>query len=237
MKYPRFLPVLHIDQRVGWNKACDLAQRNLDIMAEAGADGVFFINQHIETDTLLRMMVALDTHGLEVGLNLLGYEPGGVMGIAAPAATHGPISMVWSDDAAPEALATCGLDRDGFTGSYFGGVGFKYQRPLPDADIASACQKCGTHVDFITTSGPATGHPPRRERLIRFADALCERQKLAIASGVTVENLESLVLDDTRPDGRLVHAVLVASGIETSFGVLNEHKTKAMGRLFEKIRG
>ncbi len=203
-------------------------------MAEAGADGVFFINQHIEMETLLRMMGGLDTHELEVGLNLLGHEPGDVMGLAAPASTYGPISMVWSDDAAPEALATCGLERNGFTGSYFGGVGFKYQRPLPDAEIAAACQKCGTHVDFITTSGPATGHPPRRERLIRFADALCERQKLAIASGVTVvtvENLESLVLDDTRPGGRLVHAVLVASGIETSFGVLNEHKTKA------KIRG
>ena len=39
---------------------------------------------------------------------------------------------------------------------YFGGVAFKYQRPVDD--LAEATTKASRFIDVVTTSGAGTGH-------------------------------------------------------------------------------
>lgn len=238
--YPKFLPVIHIQgpavTRESFERAVDLAKQNLLLAMDAHADGAFFIDQTIGESCLMRILQRIreDTRfaGFPVGINLLSLMPEHMMRLAYAA----DLQMVWADDADPAGLARRGLERGAFTGPYFGGVGFKYQRSLPEDQVAPAIASCGDHVEFITTSGPATGSPPEKSKLRLYADALLPGQKLAIASGVTVENVEHLVLDTKRKDSLLVHAVLVATGIEDSFGRLNPQKTQEMGHIFQQIR-
>lgn len=238
-KYPLFLPVVHLAFSDGWQKARQYAQASVNTFLDAGADGLFFIDQKVGDESICRLVGSLDLPELPIGLNLLGMDAEDVVDQIHAVwydVLDGRHQMIWTDDAAPDRLeANGGLTCD-FSGTYFGGVGFKYRRHLADKDVPAALAKCGAHVDFITTSGPETGVPPTRERLVCFADALLPGQKLAVASGVTLENLEHLVLDDARPGGLLVHAVLVASSLETSFGHVSIRKARDMGRRFEKIR-
>lgn len=239
--YPKFLPVIHVEgpavTRESFDRAVALAKDNLMLSMEAGADGAFFIDQTIGESCLMRLIqrVREDERFAKfpLGINLLALMPEHMMRLAYNA----DLQMVWSDDADPAGLLRRGLERGAFTGPYFGGVGFKYKRALPYEEVAPAIASCGEHVDFITTSGPATGSPPEKSKLQLYADCLLPGQKLAIASGVTVDNVEHLVLDVKRKDSLLVHAVLVASGIEDSFGVLNPKKTKELGHIFQQIRG
>jgi predicted TIM-barrel enzyme len=239
--YPKFLPVIHVQGPAvtpeSFDRALAIAKDNLMLSMEAGADGAFFIDQTIGESCLMRLVgrVREDERFAKfpIGINLLSLMPEHMMRLAYNA----DLQMVWADDADPAGLARRGLERGAFTGPYFGGVGFKYKRALPYEQVAPAIASCGDHVQFITTSGPATGSPPEKSKLQLYADCLLPGQKLAIASGVTVENVEHLVLDVQRKDSLLVHAVLVASGIEDSFGRLNAKKTKEMGHTFQQIRG
>lgn len=238
-KHPLFLPVVHIaaaSGSAGWRRA----QRSVDLFAEAGADGLFFIDQQISSGDLCRLIGSLDLPDLPIGINLLGQDAEDVADVLESSWAKDVLGarhrMIWTDDAMPDRLARNGGLECDFSGTYFGGVGFKYRRTLPDVDVPGALEKCGAHVDYITTSGPATGTPPTRERLACFADALQPTQRLAFASGANPENLEHLCLDERRPGGLLAHAVLVASSLETSFGVVSPAKARAMGRRFDAIR-
>lgn len=231
--FPKFYPVIHAcggaETRNEFGRVFSAVCDNLAIAQEAGADGVFFINQGINVVPLMDVIhTARDFVGsLRVGLNILGSPY-----TACELARKYALGMVWCDDVG--GMPVGGLRA--FEGEFFGGVGFKYQRALAAEEVAPVLARIAGSVDYITTSGVATGQPPSRGKLTLYRDSLVGQQRLAVASGMNADNLEELVLDPTRDDGLLVHAVLVASSIESSFGHLDLAKTHAMGAVFRRLR-
>lgn len=242
--FPWFLPVVHtaepyVATETDLHRAIGATIENVRIVTEAGADGVFFINQNINVSCFFALVEALRDHErdrhLPMGINMLGITHA----TALEAALSLDVDMLWADDAAPDLVRPV---RAKFPGPYFGGVGFKYQRDLPPDGVGPALAACAGVVDFVTTSGYATGVAPPREKLDFYADRLLPGQRLAVASGMSEENLEELVLDDRREGGLRVHAVLVASSIEASVGKkvlvgkIDPDKAQRMGKVFERMK-
>lgn len=96
---------------------------------------------------------------------------------------------------------------------WFGGVAFKYQRPV--SDLEAACRIAAQYIDVVTTSGPGTGRAADVEKIQRMKQALGD-SPLAIASGITPDNVEDY----------LPHAdyFLVATGISRSFTELDANR-------------
>jgi len=100
----------------------------------------------------------------------------------------------------------------------FGGFAFKYQQQPKDISVACvAAEKC---VDIITTSGDGTGIEADLSKIQTIWAALNENKRLAIASGITPDNV-----DKYKP---YVDDYLVATGISDDFYTLNTEKTKKL---------
>lgn len=204
------------------------------VALENGADGLWFIDQGgmAWCDVLTIAKAAVRASVPFVGVNILALDPDDVV----REISGEPIS-VWADDggidlARPD-LTRCEArsfrDVCGeiyWRGLFFGGVAFKYQADVPAAHLGTAVRlavECG--VDVVTTSGPATGQPPSVDKIAAMR-AWIGDAGLAIASGVTSENVEPFL--------PLVDAFLVASGIESSFGVFDPGRVR---RLADAIHG
>lgn len=210
---PRTLfPVVH---------CCDDAQA-LDsayVAMEAGADGVFFINQggldaHETLDVALRF--AAHHSGFHVGVNLLGFDPHMVLGavLARPG-----VRMIWCDEALQQPWQG---PAQGWNGLLFAGCAFKGQTPVPPDLWASAAQEqVRLGVDVVTTSGPRTGAPADPIKPGVMAAAIGEHP-LALASGITPENVRQYPM---------AAAFLVATGIEAEFGVFDGVKLRRLVEL------
>jgi predicted TIM-barrel enzyme len=210
------LPVIHVDSLAQ-------AQRNARIARESGADGAFLINHGMAAEALLNIhnAVAYAQTGWWVGVNCLGMAPEQVF-----RSVSSKVGGVWIDNAGIEeaqgpqpyaegVLAT----RDAHVPAslYFGGVAFKYQRPV--ADLEAACRVAARYMDVVTTSGPGTGHAAEVEKIRRMKRALVGTP-LGIASGITPENVGEY----------LPHAdcFLVATGISRSFTELDAARLLAL---------
>ena len=137
---------------------------------------------------------------------------------------------IWSDNAqvnehleqqvAPEDFRRVRLEAQ-WPGLYFGGVAFKYQRPVADEDLPIAADKARPFMDVITTSGDGTGisAPVNKVRAMRLG---CGSHPMGLASGVDPENVQDFL--------PYVDAFLVATGIETAkySGILVPEKTKSL---------
>jgi protein-tyrosine-phosphatase len=159
-------------------------------------------------------------------MNCLDLDPTEVFG-----EIPGSVNGVWVDHAGIEegsrdqVYATEVRDRreeSGWQGLYFGGVAFKYQRPVED--LARAARIAGGYMDVLTTSGPGTGEAAERTKITGLRSGAPD-DALAIASGMTPENVDQY-LD-------LADCFLVASGISESFTELDPVRVSA---LVEKIR-
>ena len=218
IEFPAVFPVIH-------PVTAEAALASIDIAFNAGADGIFLIDQGM---TQRRLLVFVERvvelyPKLPVGVNLLNLYPWE----AVEAASKCGARMLWSD----EGLATDERHRERFRdarlearwrGPFFGGVAFKYKEPVPRALIPTAIAGARSHpaiVDVVTTSGDATGSPPDHDKVRLFREALGSTAPLALASGMTPENVTSYV--DAGAD-----AFLVATGIESSFGHLDAQKTR-----------
>lgn len=71
-------------------------------------------------------------------------------------------------------------------GLYFGGVAFKYQRPVADADLGQAAQKSSKWMDVITTSGPETGTAADITKVQLMREGAVTHP-IALTSGVSCE--------------------------------------------------
>ena len=202
---------------------------NAEIARSADADGVFLINHMGDCDELLAMFAEARAHhpAWWIGVNCLDLTPLELLGQVGE-----DVDGVWADnadvderrDTQPEAEAARRAASDrGWPGLYFGGVAFKYQRPV--ADLERAARLARDYMDVITTSGPGTGHAadPAKIAAIR---AGAGDHPLALASGVTPENV-----DDYLP---WVDAYLVATGISRDFEHLDPARTRA---LVERVHG
>ena len=136
------------------------------------------------------------------------------------------VSGIWVDHAGIDERAdeqplaeeaSAARERSGWTGLYFGGVAFKYQRPVED--LARAARLAVRYMDVVTTSGPGTGIAAAREKIVAMKEA-AGGFPLAIASGITPENVGDY-LD-------VADCFLVATGISRSFTELDPIRLRTL---------
>lgn len=212
------LPVIH---PAGW----DQALASIRVATNAGVKGVFLINQGMSITEVLRLVLeARRLHPpLWVGVNLLGLDSAAALATALDAC-EGRIDGIWSDDAdigGPVAQAFVEeRRRRGWTGLYFGGVAFKYQTPVADDQLPAVAEAALPYVDVVCTSGPGTGMEASPQKLARLRGGMGRSAALALASGVTADNVVRYLLH--------VDAFLVGTGLEASFGVLDPGKLQRL---------
>lgn len=224
---PRVLfPVIH---------CCDDAQA-LDsayVAMEAGADGVFFINQGgLGARETFDVALRFATHhsGFWVGVNLLGYDHEDVLRMVQ---ARPGVRMIWSDeplrrpwkDTVSNGLRTQG-PAQGWDGLLFAGCAFKGQTPVPPDMWASAArEQVRLGVDVVTTSGPRTGAAADPLKPAIMAEAIGDHP-LALASGITPENVRLY------PHAA---AFLVATGIEQELGLFDAARLRRLVELVHTV--
>ncbi len=207
------------------------ALRNVKIVRDAGADGVFLINHSMSASELLAIHRAVVAEHPDwwVGVNCLDLTP-----VEVFQRINNTVAGVWVDnarvdeetDSQPEAeRVLAARQKAGWTGLYFGGVAFKYQRPV--LDLTQAAAKAAQYMDVVTTSGSGTGRAALVEKIRIMKQALGDFP-LAIASGVTPENVSDY-LDNA-------DCFLVATGISRSFEELEPERLKALVRNIRGVR-
>jgi predicted TIM-barrel enzyme len=209
------------------------AMTSVGVAHAAGVKGVFTINQGMNAAEVLQLVLEIRRRypSLWVGVNLLGHSPAEML-TEGFAACEGRIDGLWSDNAhideraaeQPRA-AEFVTARRGWSGLYFGGVAFKYQRPVHD--LARAAKLASRWLDVVTTSGPGTGQAADPEKIRVMKQALGDHP-LAIASGVTPENVTDY----------LAHAdcFLAATGVSYTFEDLDPDRVRDMVRVVRAWR-
>jgi len=225
------LPVVHPIGR-------DEAMNSIRVASEAGVKGVFLINQGMSTEEVLElvMVVRAQLPALWVGINLLGVPPADVLSRGLEACA-GRLDGIWADnadvdeDAPSQPAAQEFVDarqRHGWTGLYFGGVAFKYQRTVLPENLGRAAATALPFMDVICTSGPGTGKEAEIDKVAAMRHGIGAGGALALASGVTDENVS----------GYLPHvdAYLVGTGIEQEFGILHPRKVARLQQIIAAYR-
>lgn len=203
------LPVAHVT-------SIGQALRNTQRAVAASADGVFLIS-HDGDDVLLNETIAevrAQHPGLWIGANYL-TDPGSTVVVVDPG-----LDGIWVDDAlivegADDQTAAAGFAarlRAVAPGALlFGGVAFKYGRPV--RDVAGVARCAAPIFEVVTTSGAATGEAAPLDKM-RSVRAGVGTAAVGLASGATPENVADY-LD-------LVDVFLVATGVSDTFTELNQ---------------
>lgn len=206
-------PVVHVREI---NQAVEQSEAAL----EAGADGVYLIDHtHPSVHTLVNSFneVALRNPHNFVGVNFLQHTAASIsLSFLHKLKQRDGIVRypdgLWSDNAGegkymfaelraehPELTNIC----------YLGGVAFKGTRSFtddPETAVAEAI-RLEPYVDVVTTSGRGTGKAPNPEK-IRAMKSIIGNKKLAVASGISLENLTDYAEN--------IDQLLVSTSIETT---------------------
>lgn len=214
------MPVIHVLN-------AEQMSRNLAIVVASGADGTFLINHgsmwHQEFIGLYSK--AVETYpDFWIGLNCLDLESHEVFD-NIPDSVDG----IWTDNGGVYDENTTYAERisksretSSFTGTYFGGVAFKGQNRVDAKKSASLARG---FMDVVTTSGDGTGIAAAVDKIASMKEAIGD-YPLAIASGITVDNVEKYL--------PYVDYFLVATGISRTFHELDPAK---VGDLAKAIHG
>lgn len=216
------LPVIHVASQVQ-------TLRNVRIAREAQTDGVFLINHQMSSRALLAIHRAVVAEHPDwwVGVNCLDLSPEEVF-----QHIDNTVSGVWVDNALIDENSDVQIEAEyvldtrkssGWTGLYFGGVAFKYQRPVDD--LTQAAISASPYMDVVTTSGPGTGEAALPEKLKIMKQAL-GAHPLAIASGITPENVGDYLSS--------ADCFLVATGISKSFEELDPDRVNMLVQAIRK---
>ena len=225
---PVLLPVVHPISR-------DAALEAIHIAHACGVRGVFLIDQGMHERDVLQLIREVRDRWppLWIGLNLLSRSPTKTLTTTFNRGIL--IDGIWSDNAdiderevdAPHTAAERFLTvrkAAPWSGLYFGGVAFKYQREVAPEDLSAAASAAAPYVDVLCTSGPGTGHAADVEK-IRALRAGLGDHAMAIASGITPENVRGYM--------PYVQAFLVGTGIEQSLGVFDPAKIAALTKAMQ----
>jgi len=203
---PAIIPVIHYADD-------EQALRNAARAADAGCEGVFLIEMSGRSRPLpdVARVIKARHPDLLVGINFLGVDAAD----AAYANVATGLDMTWTDEQpthsedAPWDDAAKMLDELGAAPGHlaFVGVAFKHQRHEPDP--AAAALKAIEMGLIPTTSGEATGVAAEVDRIVRLREAVGPDAPLAIASGVTPDNVHLYA--------PLLSHILVATGVSSSF--------------------
>jgi len=215
------LPVVHLLD-------VDHAVAETAVAVGAGAPGVFLINHQSSGWPVLAesARAVRDAHDCFVGVNALDLSPVDAFAHFADLADG-----IWVDDAGIDERAADQPDaervdaaRAGFDGLYFGGVAFKYRRPVDD--LATAAAVASRHMDVVCTSGPGTAQAATVDKIEGMAATATV--PLAVASGVSEDNLEALA------DAGATY-FLVASSIGATWNHLDPQRTRALLALAARL--
>lgn len=196
------IPVIHVETE-------KQTRKNAEIAYNSGADGIFLISMNgMNHKDLLQMH---DTIRNEYSTWFIGINCLDLKAVSVFNKINNNVSGVWTDNAhisewikeQPTAeLIKTAQKNSGYKGLYFGGVAFKYQEEVKNpALVAKIATK---YMDVITTSGIKTGSAPDIAKISIMKEAI-EQHPLAIASGITPENIKSFL--------PITDAFLVASSI------------------------
>jgi len=221
----RLFPVVHVESGIQ-------ARKEVEVARHAGADGAFLINHAIDGDYLwdIFQTCRVDHPSFWLGVNFLDLSLLDAM--AWVCTTDVRVDALWADksgidDNGASRVAERAWEikqQSGWAGEYFGGVAFKGQKPVFNWE--GAAWVASQHMDVVTTSGPATGQAAPLDKIKRMYKGTAEHggaERLAIASGITVENAPDYL--------GLADAFLVATGISRSFTELDPAKVKALADL------
>ena len=220
-KYPVILPVIHVE-------SLDQALRNTTIAREQQCDGVFLINHGLAYPKLLAIHHELFTEFPEwwIGVNCLDLHPWDIFDKLSE-----EVAGLWVDNAHIDERVekqttadkiTTAREKSGWSGLYFGGVAFKYQRHVDQLDHAAVLAR--QYVNVVTTSGPGTARAANVKKIQALKQALGPFP-LAIASGITPANVHQY-LD-------ISDCFLVASGISQSWTELDP---QLVGKLVARVQ-
>lgn len=209
----KILPVIH-------HVNSELSMSNAAIAFAAGSDGVFVISMDGNDAPLCDAARQIKEKWPDkfVGVNHLTMAPADSMRLNLAARLDG----TWSDyamirgktfDERAAAVRDCRPQEHQF----FASVAFKYQaKEQAPAEAAL----CALSLGFIpTTSGSATGKAARIEKLQEIRNGIGDGS-LAIASGITPENIETFA-------PFLTH-ILVATGVSLNFDTFCTDKMSAL---------
>ena len=185
----RLFPVIHIQDE-------EQTLRNVELCEKSGVNQVFLIHHRAPYTKLFQ--IAESVHAkfprMWVGLNALDLS-GVEMFSKAPMWVRG----VWVDAAGVEeidgkintSLGSCIMAKKaGHLAEYFGGVAFKYQKPV--SDLEGVAKEAGRYMDIITTSGEGTGIAADIAKIRRMSSVV-GHTRLAVASGITPDNVDTTV--------------------------------------------
>ncbi|WP_143416502.1 BtpA/SgcQ family protein [Georgenia yuyongxinii] len=201
----------------------------VDVAVTCGVEGVFLINHGADYKQLVQCLAAVrDAHpSIVLGANFIRL--GLAESLRTLAEDHDAAALVdalWTDDArkewSPDGLDTIALMREktGWRGAHFGGIAFKYQAPVSDTELEPLAALAADRTDVPTTSGPGTGKSADPSKLAAIRRGAGTTTPLAIASGVTTENIHSIL--------PVVDFVLVATGIAAPDGRISPTRLREM---------
>ncbi len=183
---------------------------NIETCLSLGINKVFLIDHRGGThEELIADAIKLKAeYNIWVGINLLGMPTSNAISLDIP------IDGLWCDASITPVDAKANRK---FKGQFFGGLAFKYQ-PQP-TDLESACMDSTLATDVATTSGPGTGKAATTTK-IQLLRSFLGNHPMAIASGVSVDNIESYK--------GLVNYLLVASSITDHNEIIIPSKLKEL---------
>lgn len=186
MDLKKFYPVIHCicpQEKQGVGHAI----RNTRIALENGADGVFLIGHGMHFHDLAEIYGDVRKQFLEawIGVNFLDIAATKNWdGLSSLARRCEGLNALWIDGMPNKKLDVPPSIQ------IFGGVAFKYLAPhLSGRALAEECEHAAWYVDVATTSGSSTGSAPSVEKLKTIRGHLEGRIPLAVASGVSADNI------------------------------------------------
>ena len=186
----KFYPVIHSIDPFRQN-GINHALQNTRIAIENGADGVFLIGHRMRFTQLTYLYdhVRKQFPDTWIGINFLDLGARKIWaGLEAVAKRCVNVNALWIDTL-PEYRLNIPPKIQ-----IFGGVAFKYIDPNLSGDaLATACIEARRCVDVATTSGEETGSPPSIQKLATIRAALRGGMPVAVASGVSEENVSTLL--------------------------------------------
>lgn len=201
-------PVIHVESV---EQVVEDAGRVLD----AEVAGVFLIDHDADDDRLAAAFDAVRRAAPDatVGVNVIRRPAHLALGVLADRlGSLDGVAALWADTLGLEggdapayasALAEARAAHR-WSGAVFGGVAFKYQAPVADADLPRLGREAAALCEVPTTSGAATGSAPSADKLRLLREGV-GAGRLAVASGVTPANVAGLV--------PYVTDILVSTGI------------------------
>lgn len=190
-------PVIHV---VNANQV----ESNIAVAVEAGVDGVFLINHHVDVADLKFLLenARMNNPGFWIGANFLGAPLHALPVLAKHA------QGLWVDGLPTNPL-NLGIP-------VLGGVAFKYQHT--GRSLEEEVSRAAPLVDVLCTSGPATGHAADVDKVKRIKE-LAPNKPLALASGLTPDNVNTYL--------PWVDWLLVATGVSSDFTHLDPDKLQS----------